>query len=132
MTPGCNGLVRWLVLQTVVETVSCAGPGHAGTPAGSLPGMSRPAQASLASHDAAARDGAGPAVATVVTWCTSDAASAEPLQAMGALTHGNVRVSLPRGTTQIPVAEFLAVLPAIVAGLRDMVGPPPEGPALRG
>jgi cysteine desulfurase len=54
------------------------------------------------------------------------------LTAMGALTHGNVRVSLPRGTTQIPVAEFLAVLPGIVAGLRDMVGPPPEGPALKG
>jgi cysteine desulfurase len=51
---------------------------------------------------------------------------------MGALTHDNVRVSLPRGTTQIPVAEFLAVLPGIVAGLRDMVGPPPEGPALKG
>ena len=54
------------------------------------------------------------------------------LAAMGALTHGNVRVSLPRGTTQIPVAEFLAVLPGIVASLRDKVGPTPDGPGLRG
>jgi len=27
-----HGPVRWLVLQTVVETVSCAGTGPAGTP----------------------------------------------------------------------------------------------------
>lgn len=65
--------------------------------------------------------------------CTSDTQRpSHVLTAMGVLTHGNVRVSLPRGTTQIPVAEFLAVLPGIVARLRDMVGPTPQGPGLKG
>jgi cysteine desulfurase len=58
--------------------------------------------------------------------CTADTGQpSHVLAAMGALTHGNVRVSLPRGTTPISVAEFLAQLPGIVAGLRDKVGPVP-------
>ncbi len=40
------------------------------------------------------------------------------LAAMGALTHGNVRVSVGRDTTEADVDEFLAVLPGVVAGLR--------------
>jgi cysteine desulfurase len=40
------------------------------------------------------------------------------LAAMGALTHGNVRVSLGRDTTEADVDAFLAVLPGVVAGLR--------------
>jgi cysteine desulfurase len=40
------------------------------------------------------------------------------LAAMGALTHGNVRVSLTRDTTAADVDRFLAVLPDVVAGLR--------------
>ncbi|MGZ5417444.1 MAG: cysteine desulfurase family protein [Nocardioides sp.] len=40
------------------------------------------------------------------------------LEAMGALTHGNIRVSLGRDTTEADVDAFLAVLPEIVAGLR--------------
>ena len=55
--------------------------------------------------------------------CT--ASTLEPshvLAAMGVLTHGNVRVSLTRDTTQDQVAAFLAVLPGIVAGLRAEVG----------
>jgi cysteine desulfurase len=43
------------------------------------------------------------------------------LAAMGALTHGNVRVSLPLGTAAQDVEEFLAVLPPIVAKVRDTV-----------
>ena len=43
------------------------------------------------------------------------------LAAMGALTHGNVRVSLPRGVSAQSVEEFLDVLPRIVAGVRDTV-----------
>jgi cysteine desulfurase len=43
------------------------------------------------------------------------------LAAMGALTHGNVRVSLPRGASAQSVEEFLDVLPRIVATVRDTV-----------
>ena len=51
--------------------------------------------------------------------CT--ASSLEPshvLAAMGALTHGNVRVSLARDTTGTDVERLLAVLPGVVASLR--------------
>jgi cysteine desulfurase len=40
------------------------------------------------------------------------------LEAMGALTHGNIRVSLTRETTEDDVDGFLDVLPAVVASLR--------------
>jgi cysteine desulfurase len=40
------------------------------------------------------------------------------LEAMGVLSHGNVRVSLHRDTTEADVDRFLAVLPGIVADLR--------------
>ena len=64
--------------------------------------------------------------------CASDTQHpSHVLTAMGVLTHGNVRVSLPRGTTRIEVAEFLAALPGIVARLRDMVSQP-QGPGLKG
>ncbi len=46
------------------------------------------------------------------------------LEAMGALTHGNVRVSLPLGATDEQVTRFLEVLPPIVAGLRQRAGMP--------
>ncbi|MFC5179016.1 cysteine desulfurase family protein [Nocardioides taihuensis] len=55
--------------------------------------------------------------------CT--ASTLEPshvLAAMGALTHGNVRVSLTRTTTADDVERFLAVLPGVVADLRAEVG----------
>lgn len=44
------------------------------------------------------------------------------LAAMGALTHGNVRVSLPRATTRESVDAFLAALPDIVSRLRGTIG----------
>jgi cysteine desulfurase len=43
------------------------------------------------------------------------------LAAMGALTHGNVRVSLPADTTEESVSAFLRVLPDIVSRLRSSV-----------
>ncbi len=55
--------------------------------------------------------------------CTSS--TLEPshvLVAMGALTSGNVRVSLHRGTTDAEVDEFLAVLPEVVAEVRAELG----------
>lgn len=44
------------------------------------------------------------------------------LEAMGVLTHGNVRVSLARATTAADVERFLAVLPDVVARLRATAG----------
>lgn len=44
------------------------------------------------------------------------------LEAMGVLTHGNVRLSLSRETTEEQVDAFLSVLPDVVADLRSRVG----------
>jgi cysteine desulfurase len=44
------------------------------------------------------------------------------LAAMGVLTHGNVRVSLGRGTTEAEVDRFLTVLPGLVERLRAQSG----------
>jgi cysteine desulfurase len=55
--------------------------------------------------------------------CT--ASTLEPshvLAAMGALTHGNVRVSLTADTDEDEVERFLAVLPEVVAQLRGRFG----------
>jgi cysteine desulfurase len=41
---------------------------------------------------------------------------------MGALTSGNIRVSLHRDTTETDVEEFLAVLPDAVADVRSQLG----------
>jgi cysteine desulfurase len=44
------------------------------------------------------------------------------LEAMGVLTHGNVRVSLPRGVLEADVDAFLEALPPAVARLRGDAG----------
>lgn len=44
------------------------------------------------------------------------------LEAMGVLTHGNVRLSLQRGTTRAEVDAFCDVLPSVVAEIRARVG----------
>jgi cysteine desulfurase len=44
------------------------------------------------------------------------------LAAMGALTHGNVRLSLARDTSEADVDAFLGVLPGVVERLRAEVG----------
>ncbi|MGH3390663.1 MAG: cysteine desulfurase family protein [Actinomadura sp.] len=55
--------------------------------------------------------------------CTADTLRpSHVLEAMGVLTHGNVRVSLPRGTKSTDVDRFLAVLPDTVARLRRAAG----------
>jgi cysteine desulfurase len=57
--------------------------------------------------------------------CT--ASTLEPshvLAAMGALTHGNVRVSLTRDTTDGDVDRLLAVLPEVVGRIRRAAGAP--------
>jgi cysteine desulfurase len=54
--------------------------------------------------------------------CASDTEQpSHVLAAMGALTHGNVRVSLPGNTTEQSVTAFLAALPDIVSRLRGAV-----------
>ncbi|GAA2562751.1 cysteine desulfurase/sulfurtransferase TusA family protein [Winogradskya consettensis] len=44
------------------------------------------------------------------------------LEAMGVLSHGNVRVSLHRGSTEADVDRFLAVLPGLVEAIRKEAG----------
>lgn len=46
------------------------------------------------------------------------------LAAIGALTHGNVRVSLPIGATDAAIDHFLAALPAAVHAIRSEAGAP--------
>jgi cysteine desulfurase len=55
--------------------------------------------------------------------CTSSSLSpSHVLEAIGALTHGNLRVSMGRDTTQDDVDRLLEALPEAVAGLRDEAG----------
>jgi cysteine desulfurase len=55
--------------------------------------------------------------------CSSSALTpSHVLVAMGVLTHGNVRVSLPDDVTGEDVEGFLDALPPIVASLRDTAG----------
>jgi cysteine desulfurase len=55
--------------------------------------------------------------------CTSDTLRpSHVLEAMGVLSHGNVRVSLHRESTEAQVDRFLAELPGLVADLRAEAG----------
>lgn len=55
--------------------------------------------------------------------CTADTLRpSHVLEAMRVITHGNVRVSLPRGTKSTDVDRFLAVLPDAVTRLRRAAG----------
>lgn len=65
--------------------------------------------------------------------CTSSTLTpSHVLKAMGVLTEGNVRVSLPLGTPEEDVDRFLQVLPAAVSAVRQKLGAPvhtPRAPA---
>ncbi|MEU1517718.1 aminotransferase class V-fold PLP-dependent enzyme [Streptomyces sp. NPDC005811] len=55
--------------------------------------------------------------------CTSSTLTpSHVLKAMGVLSEGNVRVSLPAGAAEEDVERFLAVLPGAVAGVREKLG----------
>ncbi|MFF0448419.1 cysteine desulfurase/sulfurtransferase TusA family protein [Streptomyces sp. NPDC004609] len=55
--------------------------------------------------------------------CTSSTLTpSHVLRAMGVLSEGNVRVSLPSGTTAEDVEGFLEVLPEVVSAVRGRVG----------
>jgi cysteine desulfurase len=51
------------------------------------------------------------------------------LEAMGVLTHGNVRVSLSPDVTEADVDRFLDVLPGVVADVRAQLGAPKLEPS---
>ena len=67
-------------------------------------------------------DKAGFAVASGSACSASSEHPSHVLAAMGALTHGNVRIGLTRTTSDDEVEAFLEVLPLIVARLRDEIG----------
>ncbi|MFF0225636.1 cysteine desulfurase/sulfurtransferase TusA family protein [Streptomyces sp. NPDC004629] len=61
--------------------------------------------------------------------CTSSTLTpSHVLRAMGVLSEGNVRVSLPPGTAEADVERFLSVLPGAVAGVREKFGAPAPAP----
>ncbi|QHA04212.1 aminotransferase class V-fold PLP-dependent enzyme [Streptomyces broussonetiae] len=63
--------------------------------------------------------------------CTSSTLTpSHVLKAMGVLSEGNVRVSLPPGTAEADVERFLEVLPGTVAGVREKLGAPAPAKAV--
>ncbi|WP_431044834.1 cysteine desulfurase/sulfurtransferase TusA family protein [Streptomyces sp. P1-3] len=57
--------------------------------------------------------------------CTSSTLTpSHVLRAMGVLSEGNVRVSLPAGTAAADVERFLDVLPGVVGEVRERLGAP--------
>jgi cysteine desulfurase len=67
-------------------------------------------------------DKAGFAVASGSACSASSEHPSHVLAAMGALTHGNVRIGLTWTTSAAEIDQFLTVLPPIVAGIRATVG----------
>ncbi|MFD4510536.1 cysteine desulfurase/sulfurtransferase TusA family protein [Streptomyces sp. NPDC058457] len=64
--------------------------------------------------------------------CTSSTLTpSHVLKAMGVLSEGNVRVSLPAGAAGADVDRFLEVLPGVVAGVREKLGAPVPSAALQ-
>ncbi|MFI5617344.1 cysteine desulfurase/sulfurtransferase TusA family protein [Streptomyces sp. NPDC051567] len=67
-------------------------------------------------------DRAGFSVSSGSSCTSSTLTPSHVLRAMGVLSEGNVRVSLPPGTTAGEVNAFLEVLPGVVAGVREKLG----------
>ncbi len=67
-------------------------------------------------------DRRGFAIASGSACTASSLTPSHVLEAMGVLTHGNVRLSLSRDTSAAEVERFLGVLPGVVAELRARVG----------
>ncbi|MFD3721142.1 cysteine desulfurase/sulfurtransferase TusA family protein [Streptomyces sp. NPDC058674] len=74
-------------------------------------------------------DRAGFSVSSGSSCTSSTLTPSHVLRAMGVLSEGNVRVSLPPGTTAEEVNAFLEVLPGAVAGVRERLGAGGEAPA---
>ncbi|KPC84476.1 MULTISPECIES: cysteine desulfurase/sulfurtransferase TusA family protein [Streptomyces] len=73
-------------------------------------------------------DRAGFSVSSGSSCTSSTLTPSHVLRAMGVLTEGNIRVSLPAGTTEEEVGGFLDVLPGVVAGVREKLGAPASAP----
>ncbi|MEU4932505.1 aminotransferase class V-fold PLP-dependent enzyme [Streptomyces yokosukanensis] len=72
-------------------------------------------------------DRAGFSVSSGSSCTSSTLTPSHVLKAMGVLSEGNVRVSLPMGAAEEDVERFLAVLPGAVAGVRESLdAPAPE------
>lgn len=69
-------------------------------------------------------DKAGFAVASGSACSSSSEHPSHVLAAMGALTHGNVRIGLTQTTTASDIERFLDALPPIVADVRARLGAP--------
>ncbi|MFF4438974.1 cysteine desulfurase/sulfurtransferase TusA family protein [Streptomyces sp. NPDC001621] len=74
-------------------------------------------------------DRAGFSVSSGSSCTSSTLTPSHVLRAMGVLTEGNVRVSLPMGVAETDVERFLDVLPGAVASVREKLGAP--APATR-
>ncbi|MDG4859233.1 aminotransferase class V-fold PLP-dependent enzyme, partial [Streptomyces sp. T-3] len=76
-------------------------------------------------------DRAGFSVSSGSSCTSSTLTPSHVLKAMGVLSEGNVRISLPAGTSAEEVEEFLTVLPGVVGSVREKLGAPvtAAGPA---
>jgi cysteine desulfurase len=75
-------------------------------------------------------DRAGFSVSSGSSCTSSTLIPSHVLRAMGVLSEGNVRVSLPpSGTSEEDVDRFLEVLPGLVAGVRERYGAPVSPPS---
>ncbi|WP_030679543.1 cysteine desulfurase/sulfurtransferase TusA family protein [Streptomyces sp. NRRL B-1347] len=77
-------------------------------------------------------DRAGFSVSSGSSCTSSTLTPSHVLKAMGVLSEGNVRVSLPVGTAEADVERFLEVLPEAVARVRATLGAPPSAAAVAG
>ncbi|MGW7005696.1 aminotransferase class V-fold PLP-dependent enzyme [Streptomyces sp. NPDC054933] len=71
-------------------------------------------------------DRAGFAVSSGSSCTSSTLTPSHVLRAMGVLSEGNVRVSLPLGVPESDVDRFLDVLPGVVRRVREHLGAPSE------
>ncbi|MFJ4712194.1 cysteine desulfurase/sulfurtransferase TusA family protein [Streptomyces sp. NPDC088785] len=69
-------------------------------------------------------DRAGFSVSSGSSCTSSTLTPSHVLRAMGVVSEGNVRVSLPLGTPESEVERFLDVLPGVVREVRDRLGAP--------
>ncbi|MEU7579275.1 aminotransferase class V-fold PLP-dependent enzyme [Streptomyces sp. NPDC041068] len=72
-------------------------------------------------------DRAGFSVSSGSSCTSSTLTPSHVLRAMGVVSEGNVRVSLPMGAEEAEVERFLDVLPGIVRGVRETLGAPVAG-----
>ncbi|MFE7895183.1 cysteine desulfurase/sulfurtransferase TusA family protein [Streptomyces sp. NPDC057412] len=76
-------------------------------------------------------DRAGFSVSSGSSCTSSTLTPSHVLKAMGVLSEGNIRVSLPSGASAEDVERFLEVLPGAVAGVREKLDAPAAGPVDR-